>query len=531
MSSRAARVKRSDLVPLADRMRYMQIVRALIAALVIIFGWLGWTRSAVDMVAVGEVTVGYIAVSLTSWWFWRLLRRRSLPLFGAMLIIDGVYLAWVTYATGGTSSPLRFLTLLHLITVALLASYRTGVKLAFWHSLLLFVVHYAEEANILRPVDIGVAGHGDDATQLFAFVAVFWLVALATSSLSALNERELRRSRLDVEALARLATELETAGGPHECANVLLTNLAEAFGFERLVLIGGSGQQAIIAHRGSVHVVSPAATTEDSLIEHVRRTRQTALVSHLDPTSDTWLESVFSPARNLVVVPLSAEGSCLGVLVIEHAMANGSRIERRVVSALERFASYAALALRNAWLVEQLQEQATTDGLTGIANHRTFEARLENELTRASRNQDALSLLMIDLDHFKQVNETFGHPAGDALLRQIGGVLVDHCRQFDTAARYGGEEFALILPSCDERAALIVAERLRQAVSTLVTTTPVTASIGVATHPVHGSDANSLVKAADDALYRSKRGGRNRVTSASRKRRSNLIEPPRKAAG
>jgi diguanylate cyclase (GGDEF)-like protein len=202
--------------------------------------------------------------------------------------------------------------------------------------------------------------------------------------------------------------------------------------------------------------------------------------------------------------------------VLEHGARLGSRIERRVVSMVERFSSHAALALRNASLVDQLRDMAATDGLTGVANRRTFEAALDVELTRASRSGTAVSLVLLDIDHFKRLNDAHGHQVGDEVLRGVAKLLKQQSRAFDTPARYGGEEFAVIMPACDIADAERGAERLRRAIAAMETVAPVTVSTGVATFPVHAADAASLVQMADGALYESKGGGRNRTTVAHR---------------
>jgi two-component system cell cycle response regulator len=119
---------------------------------------------------------------------------------------------------------------------------------------------------------------------------------------------------------------------------------------------------------------------------------------------------------------------------------------------------------------------------------------------------------MIDIDHFKRLNDEHGHQAGDEVLRNVAAALSCECRDFDTAARYGGEEFAVVLPGSGPDEARVIAERLRQAVAAAPAAVPITASAGVATYPAHAGDADTLVRAADDALYESKRSGRDRTT-------------------
>ncbi|MBA3393019.1 MAG: diguanylate cyclase [Deltaproteobacteria bacterium] len=169
----------------------------------------------------------------------------------------------------------------------------------------------------------------------------------------------------------------------------------------------------------------------------------------------------------------------------------------------------------------RLAQLAVTDGLTGLYNHRHFHERLTLEVERSQRSGLPLSLLMLDVDHFKQFNDTFGHPAGDEVLRQLARVLGDTRRANDVVARYGGEEFAVILVDTPKFTAAKVADRVRERVNShdFSEAAPrvgkLSLSIGVATFPDDGGDAESLVRAADTALYAAKRAGRNRVALAS----------------
>ena len=164
-----------------------------------------------------------------------------------------------------------------------------------------------------------------------------------------------------------------------------------------------------------------------------------------------------------------------------------------------------------------LAELASRDGLTGLYNHRTFYVLLGDELARAKRFQRPVSLLLLDIDHFKRVNDTHGHLAGDAALRDLCELLRREARAIDRVCRYGGEEITVILPETDIEAAVRLAERLRAAVEAQAfdvgTGTPphLTVSIGAASWPAHADNAQALVAAADAALYAAKRGGRNRV--------------------
>jgi len=506
----------SELVPIADRMRYLQGFRAFVALGVMLFAM--GVRHSFDasILEVGAATSAWLLLSVTTTAAWRVSRRAAILLFGFMLMADGVYLAWASYASGGAGSPVRYLVILHLITVALLASYRTGLKLALWHSLLLFVAYYGQKDGLLRPFtnEHAALTIGTPLEQLIAFIAAFWFVTITTASFSAVNERELRRRRYDLEALAGMVARVSEATGSAGVAEEFLASVVDTFDFERALLIMSQSNDEceVIAHIGATvpDSVGPRPLP-GSVLAAAMSTSRTQLVSHLDSVADAWLDSTFPAAKNLVVVPLSADRRTMGVVVAEHGMRRGSRIERRVVGMLERFADYGVVALRNAWLLDEIHQLAVTDPLTGIANRLRFGEVLDQELERAARARQDVTLAMLDIDHFKRVNDTLGHQAGDRLLCDLAALVSGHCRTNDSLARYGGEEFALILPNTGAADALTLLDRLRRLLA--ASDHGVTMSVGLATFPADAATADLLVAAADEALYESKRAGRNRVTA------------------
>ncbi|HID07947.1 MAG TPA: GGDEF domain-containing protein [Armatimonadetes bacterium] len=172
--------------------------------------------------------------------------------------------------------------------------------------------------------------------------------------------------------------------------------------------------------------------------------------------------------------------------------------------------------MENAHLYEEVERLATTDGLTGLYEHRYFQEALENELRRGLRYKHPTSLMMIDIDHFKELNDTYGHQVGDDVLRRLAEVLRSQAREHDIVARYGGEEFALLLPVTPKEGALAAAARLRHAVEVTPfrareETIHITVSVGIATCPSDATTRDTLIDKADQALYAAKRRGRNRV--------------------
>jgi diguanylate cyclase (GGDEF)-like protein len=180
-------------------------------------------------------------------------------------------------------------------------------------------------------------------------------------------------------------------------------------------------------------------------------------------------------------------------------------------------ASVSAMRTRISALVDVLADSARTDALTGLRNRRAFEETLDVELERAARTGQPVALVIADLDHFKAVNDQYGHPVGDSVLRQAGQTIGEHVRRGDVAFRIGGEEFAVVAPGADAATAHLLAERLRRAVGDALQKMPgaVTVSLGVAAYPEHGPDAVAVMANADAACYQAKERGRDRTVSAA----------------
>lgn len=308
---------------------------------------------------------------------------------------------------------------------------------------------------------------------------------------------------------------MEQTTDPDEIADAIVRAVSSDFGIDSVALVAAAaGEPVLIAGVGIRPSSQPFRPAVDALIADTLLHGITRRVASADARTNRWLASVMPDARHVVLVPLHAEGRTLGVLAFEYKAGTNSRIERRIVEMVEQFVAHGALALQNAWLLGRIGALAATDGLTGIANRRTFDFVLTREMQRANVSGVPMSLLLIDIDHFKRHNDEHGHQVGDRTLRAVAQTLAKNARQTDVAARYGGEEFAVILPGADSAAALENANRLRTLMSTLPHPA-VTISVGVATYPFHGTSSAELIKAADNALYESKRYGRDRVSVAN----------------
>ncbi len=220
-----------------------------------------------------------------------------------------------------------------------------------------------------------------------------------------------------------------------------------------------------------------------------------------------------------------AQSNLLGALYVGAARENALTEEHRNI--IETVSYQTAMALKNARLYEQTQKMALTDGLTGLYTHRLFQEKLNEEIEYADRHNQPVVLVMVDADNFKTYNDTLGHPAGDALLKEIAALLKDKVRASDIVCRYGGDEFALLLKNTRKEDAARMCERIREAFQLRFggNEVQVTSSIGLACFPSDADSKKDLAKAADDALYVSKRGGRNRVSVSPKleERRANPI--------
>src|SRR5438309_8552975 len=247
------------------------------------------------------------------------------------------------------------------------------------------------------------------------------------------------------------------------------------------------------------------------ILGRVARTGESALVQNAGEGS---LLGILPESRAVLCIPITYGESLLGVLNVESQSENA--FSSQDVLIMNTLADLLATALHNAFVFQKLQQQSITDGLTGVKTRRFFWEGLSSEWKRASRSGRPFSVVLMDLDKFKEVNDTLGHLEGDLVLARVGRLLEQKCRQSNVVARYGGDEFIILMPETGMEQAEILAERLRLWISTdpMLAEHHITGSFGVASFPVHGFSSEDIIRVADAGMYVSKHAGGNRVSTA-----------------
>jgi diguanylate cyclase (GGDEF)-like protein len=304
-------------------------------------------------------------------------------------------------------------------------------------------------------------------------------------------------SSLDMDVIARSLTDGAYRIAPSE----IVFFIAKGKEFEVLRQLGIPAQKKKIFTLKGTLLDMVVKNKEPFYLSDVRHYRSPVM-----PFKTDNLGSVF-------VLPMLYEKEILGMLALLSEKINA--LNPYQIELLEVLGNQASTSIANARFHAEIERLAITDGLTGLFNHRHFQERLSQEFSRIDRFSEPLSVLIIDIDHFKKINDTYGHPVGDAVLKGVADKIRKTIRNIDISARYGGEEFAVILIGTDERGAMNMAERLRKAVmnktfSADKNTFNVTISIGISTYTKGIKRKEELIEKADKALYQAKRGGRNR---------------------
>jgi diguanylate cyclase (GGDEF)-like protein len=363
-------------------------------------------------------------------------------------------------------------------------------------------------------------------TSMLATVVAYFV---GRKLLSINSELEVQAAHI-LEANRKLAVESQQITILSEMGELLQTCL----NFDEVsTVIGQFAQQVFPADSGTLWVISESR----NVVEVVASWGNLSPTEHVFAPEDCWAlrrgrvhlaekgsgllcHHISGDASfPTLCVPLMAHSETLGLLHIQNGrggngLDNYMDLKQQVAVAT---AGHIALALANLKLSEKLRNQSIRDPLTGLFNRRYMEESLERELRRAVRNNEVVAVLMLDIDHFKQFNDTFGHQAGDSLLRAFGNFLKQRTRGQDVACRFGGEEFVVILAGASLDAARVRAEVLREELKQLTVQHvgqvlgAVTISIGVSTYPQTAATTEELLHAADQALYRAKNEGRDKV--------------------
>ena len=372
--------------------------------------------------------------------------------------------------------------------------------------------------EVVGVLDIQSEGLDEFDSETLDMLTLFSTQASIALENARLYTLERRRSR-QLEAINAIARQTTAVLNLDELLGKVCDLVLQTFPVDHVVvmLLDEDDHLTVRAHKGKLTPILPqgaalpvgtgmgmrALELGKTVVEN-----EVAFVPH-------YLAS-FVETRSEMCVPLIFFGEKLGVLMLESAKPHNFTQED--VAPLESVADISAGAIKNAHYFEKAQQLAYIDGLTGIYNRRHFEVQIAAEIERASRYDGRLAIIMIDIDHFKRLNDEFGHLLGDEVLRQVSGVFEQQLRKVDVVCRYGGEEFAILVPQTSGANAVEVAEKLRRMVEGYRfpgVPLKVTISAGVAEFPTHGRSRDELVAAADAALYASKEAGRNRVSPAS----------------
>jgi len=325
---------------------------------------------------------------------------------------------------------------------------------------------------------------------------------------------EQRRSR-QLAFLNNISRTAISSDDPVHMLTEIASEIQKNFSFDHIgigLLDRGTKEVEIKAEAGATaHAMGKRIALGAGILGRVARTGERALVQNALPGN---LSSILPDARAVLCIPITYGESLLGVLNVESR--NENAFSPQDVLILNTLADLLATALHNAFVFQKLQQQSITDGLTGIKTRRFFWEALSAEWKRASRSGRPFSVVLIDLDKFKEVNDTMGHFEGDLVLARVGRLLEQKSRQSNVVARYGGDEFIVLMPETGSEQAQVLAERLRQWLATdpMLAEHHITGSFGVASFPMHGFSIEDIIRVADAGMYVSKRSGGNLVSTA-----------------
>jgi len=363
--------------------------------------------------------------------------------------------------------------------------------------------------------------YDEDHLEVLRIVAAQAAVALENARLFAGEQEQLRQLTF-LHSIARIAISTRNT---EDMLAEIAREIEKNFGYEHIgiglldyeaKLVEWKAEAGTSPIRLADHKGGRKSSLDAGLIGRVTRSGKAVLVAE---ASGDYFSGMFENSRSGACLPIVYAEQMFGVLNIESEKPSGLREEDLPI--LKTMAGHLATALHNAFTFERTQEQAITDGLTGVKTHRYFMEALNGEWKRATRSGRVFSLLVLDLDRFKQVNDTLGHLEGDLVLVRLGRILEERCRKSNVVARYGGDEFMVLMPETTTDQAHKLADRLRLWIATdpLFAERRLTASFGVSTYPYHGHTPEEIIRVADAGMYIAKHQGGNHVAVAEQFRR------------
>ena len=377
---------------------------------------------------------------------------------------------------------------------------------------------------LVRDEVVGVLDFQSDEINGFDNETVDLLTLFSTQASIAIQNAELytleQRRAAQLEAINGISMETRSILELEELLPRVCTLTLKYFPVDHVsVLLLEDRRLVLRAHGGKLTPLAPSGlqlSSNAGLGGRALREGKTVVANDLSKFPE--YVRGFTQCAAEMAIPLLSFGQRLGILVLDNGT---SPFRAEDVQALESVADICAVAIQSAHSFERAREMADIDGLTGVFNRRHLEKRLPAELERLARYEHEMAILMIDIDHFKRINDEFGHLLGDEVLRQASKLMQQKLRKADVVCRFGGEEFAVMLPETSSENALGVAEKLRREIADFNfpgIPRSVTISIGVAEFPHHGKSRDDLIRAADAALYAAKQAGRNRVRGWSENR-------------
>jgi diguanylate cyclase (GGDEF)-like protein len=371
---------------------------------------------------------------------------------------------------------------------------------------------------VVRDGVVGVLDFQSDSVDGFDQETIDLLTLFSTQASIALENARLysleRRRTEQLEAINAVARQTTAVLDLDELLTVVCRLILEWFPVDHVAVLLREDDETLLlkAHQGKLTPVMQQGARIPVTGVSARALNDSRAIVENDISKVEGYISGFAETRSEMCVPLIFFGERLGVLALESAKV--AAFDETDVPPLESVADICAAAIQNAHHFRNVKDMAYIDGLTGIHNRRFFEQRMAEEVERAERFAASMSLIMVDIDNFKRLNDEFGHLLGDEVLRGVSGILKEQLRKIDVLCRYGGEEFVVILAETSAPIATAVAEKLRRLVEGHHfpgVPRPVSISAGVAEYPLHGKNRDELVAAADAAMYMAKQAGRNRV--------------------